>query len=921
MATGQVVENPSNKAVTRPTVTQTRDEDIDRKLRIYEIFQAFGNGKFPSNQQINVALTSAVESKMLTAPSKNLSSEGRELIKDLREVIDSAKYLWLTKNYNEEFQKFLYHTIQASTSPDSTNIKAPVSKDQAQDHGQQILQGLRTLGRLLVTNGQFRKLLEDFTLLGRDIAADASSTVTQKIRPNQDRLKNIDEPARDHTWHESPPSMGEIKKFLKSTVPGVSEDQSTGGIKGTADEHANQTNRNDIDQTTGATASLQSAKERVSNQIPDEHKEKAREVRDSTKARTKDYLNDKIPQERRDQTIYRLKKMVVEIQQHEDYMEAVDVLISLAEDYVGHAKSVTKDTHGEVKRTANDSDLQKAQHELKTLLENFADGTSMDDILDAADDLITDANNDPQFGHWARNLDHFIRKCLRQDGYILTAESTEEWNKLSEHGQYFLNDRYKEHTDRLTDEIKRFFDYMGKDPDSVAFGKKVQKLFLDLGQDRNGNLKFKPHLLNDVTDVIIPGFFENVRYVPIPRIEVSDPKIDAVIENVVVESENLMPNIFEIQADAFFRFGRKKIHSRSVHHFSVHVSQIQCDLKDVAYYVKKKQGFPSIKDTGVMDVYLGGKGLSFDMKLATAEANDRNRIFKVENVKVRISNLNIVLKQSNHKTLFGFFKPLLTGIVKSVVAKAAEVQIRRSFDQLDEQMWLVQKEYLKAKEAAKDQPPEETTNMVNMYIQAIQKRITDYKEKAAKKSAGVKVNVAHTKETSLFPNIDLPGGISSKATKYREMAREGSEWRSPIFDLGTANATSIPAPKKIARKSPHQNSRAKVNERQGTAGATGEEVGYTSLNSGGYDSASRDGSHIPGSGFSGTQSSGNGYQPRMSTATDSMNTAVEQDDFEAPHVGKYNVTRSQVAQDPRSMPYKGAKDTNVTSQDPSRQVY
>jgi hypothetical protein len=40
-------------------------------------------------------------------------------------------------------------------------------------------------------------------------------------------------------------------------------------------------------------------------------------------------------------------------------------------------------------------------------------------------------------------------------------------------------------------------------------------LFTDLGQDKNGNIQFKPHLLSDVTDVIVPGFFENLRYVPV----------------------------------------------------------------------------------------------------------------------------------------------------------------------------------------------------------------------------------------------------------------------------------------------------------------------------------------------------------------------------------------------------------------------
>ena len=55
----------------------------------------------------------------------------------------------------------------------------------------------------------------------------------------------------------------------------------------------------------------------------------------------------------------------------------------------------------------------------------------------------------------------------------------------------------------------------------------------------------------------------------------------------------------------------------------------------------------------------------------------------------------------------------------------------------------------------------------------------------------------------------------------------------------------------------------------------------------------------------------------MSSATDSLRTAVDQEDFEGTHVGKYNVTGSQFPQDPMSMPYKGARDTNIASQDPT----
>jgi hypothetical protein len=56
------------------------------------------------------------------------------------------------------------------------------------------------------------------------------------------------------------------------------------------------------------------------------------------------------------------------------------------------------------------------------------------------------------------------------------------------------------------------------------------------------------------------------------------------------------------------------------------------DLRDVSYYVKRKQGFPSVTDIGVADIFLGGNGLSFKMKLSTAEKSDRQNFFKVDKV-------------------------------------------------------------------------------------------------------------------------------------------------------------------------------------------------------------------------------------------------------------------------------------------------
>ena len=91
--------------------------------------------------------------------------------------------------------------------------------------------------------------------------------------------------------------------------------------------------------------------------------------------------------------------------------------------------------------------------------------------------------------------------------------------------------------------------------------------------------------------------------------------------------------------DNYFRWGRKKVANKNHNSITLSVSGIQMDLRDVSYYVKRKQGFPSITDLGVADIFLGGSGLSFKMKLSTAEKSDRQNFFKVDKVDVRSSDL------------------------------------------------------------------------------------------------------------------------------------------------------------------------------------------------------------------------------------------------------------------------------------------
>lgn len=160
------------------------------------------------------------------------------------------------------------------------------------------------------------------------MAGDAASKAANKVNPSDDELAQIDQPADDNTWHETPDfSKDNLKNQMKSRMPIGKQDAQD--VVGDATQAGHPTGSRDpadaanlaaqdqqqgtdsgVDASQGASAGLSSLKDK----LPEEHKDKAREYRD----RTSDYMKNKMPQERREQVIYRLKKMVTEVQSHPD---------------------------------------------------------------------------------------------------------------------------------------------------------------------------------------------------------------------------------------------------------------------------------------------------------------------------------------------------------------------------------------------------------------------------------------------------------------------------------------------------------------------------------------------------------------------------------------------------------------------------
>jgi hypothetical protein len=144
--------------------------------------------------------------------------------------------------------------------------------------------------------------VKDSTTLLRDIAGDAATNAAAKVKPSEEALAQIDRPAEDNTWHDPPDlSKGNVKAQLQSAYKG----SPAGDAKNAAASGADAAHQPDgtVDAQAGARVITDEAKSKVDP----ETRESVKETAENYRARTRQYLARKVPQERREQTIWRLK--------------------------------------------------------------------------------------------------------------------------------------------------------------------------------------------------------------------------------------------------------------------------------------------------------------------------------------------------------------------------------------------------------------------------------------------------------------------------------------------------------------------------------------------------------------------------------------------------------------------------------------
>ncbi|KAF8173636.1 hypothetical protein BJ912DRAFT_1024850 [Pholiota molesta] len=750
--------HPAKGSVTAPLDPQAKNADADRKIRLYGAVDALRHGKLPSNAQIESFLTSIADAH--PPAMEGLSREGKRLVEDAKQVVRTTREMVREKNADELLQGFVWHTRRVEKESLKGGIEVGPEGEKVQADRDQAVKHLRTIVTLVLTNAEVRKLLADVATIGRDLLARGAAQAAGALAPAPEALQRVNESApNDQFVTEGGRTAGPGETpVLEARVPGLGgahmhprEDEprvwregqngeqgekrpvgevgekvgekvqdatgAQGGVReqaGAVREHAEGAKEQAQDAAVQGMRGVQEAQDagdeeaveekkrgdNINDRIPQQHKDAAHDKLERGK---KFFTEEYFPEERRDQFIFRGKKVILECQKHDDYQESIRWLLSFIEEYAAHGRDAAGQGKEHVSGLTDDESLNLCIRELRTLLERFANNMSMDVIIDAVNALVDDARRDEGLRRWWTDVDAYVHKVLLEPGYVLEPDCNTQANKLRESGRVFFQDKYKDHFNNLFSSIGKWFGAMGEDPINRQLGEDWARLTKHLLFDSEGSLKFKPELWNDVRKVIFPSLVDQIGYIPIPRIEYTDDSLDLVVENLTLSGRNLLPNIVELEAHNFVRFSPySAIQDDHRHRVRVGFEQMQADMRDVKFYYRKKTGIARVRDAGVADVVLGGQGVSATIELISAR-HDPSSVFTIHSIHVKIDSLKFAIRDSNHDFLYKTLRPLATGLIKKQVGKAVRDALRTGLEYLDGELVAVRERiFTRTKEKEKD---------------------------------------------------------------------------------------------------------------------------------------------------------------------------------------------------------------------------
>lgn len=743
----------------QPLLPQYRDDttlqrELHQKLHSYQMIRALSKGFMPSNEQTIVNLRTLLGSDILNPENVDLSDSGRLLIRQTRRWLEQFIELLMHKNSEDQIQDFIWFLSKARISVDVEDIartasKARVKADTAAGGLETITcalppsltrplayNSLHTVGSLLLTNSDFRLFLSDVSTIGREVFKDAAFTLSEvaeeagkQVEPSKEEQAALKRPGLDEgpapTEQDLENGVAEVSKVVGNGVARV-------------------------------------AKEAESS------------------------LAEKVTGDEKEALMHRLQKAVLKLRKRPDYSESVSVISKLIQRYSMVYSRALQETVETVQADVHENRAtDRALLNFWTFLSSFGDHAKWEELEQRFKQVMSHSKNDPEFEELMTTLGNSLQELLTDPGFFDHAE--ERFGELREKSRNIGTDSsLRNDLDGLLAQAQTTFHSIMHDKDVANLfttSTKIATILSPAHQYTNDEL------VTDAVHVFIPLLINAIQYIPIPRLEVSTPEVDLLLENLILEPGKTVNHTsffpyklrLETYNDLEIRKARFKTTAHASSNVTIKIDGLSVRADEIGFWLRAHAGLLRLADEGIASFQLDERGI--DIHLDVEIGKERlEKIVTLNKVRVHIHKLNYTLRKSKFAFLGWILKPLLRPVIRKVMERQLAHAIADSLHAANREL-LYARERLRATRIADPQ------DLVT-FFRAIAARLTPAEDPDVYTRVGVS-----QPGKGVFKGVYAPGSVVKLWNEEALQAAERIEdyeqggWRNDVFDVHTTYMT------------------------------------------------------------------------------------------------------------------------------------
>ena len=596
-------------------------------------------------------------------------------------------------------------------------------------------ESLRTVGSLLLTNSDFRIFLGDLGTIGRQVFADTAFSLSEvaeeagkRLEPSEQESQTIKKPGSE----EGPPPTA---NDLGNGAADISKIVGNGMAKAGHDAFSS--------------------------------------------------LQDNVSGDQKETLLYRLKETVMKLRKRNDYSDSVSTLGLLIKRYaLAYSRAVDETISTAQDDVNTNTALDKAIKNFWSLISAFGDRAQWHLLEQKVNKVMDHAQRDPEFEDLMMDIGNSIQKLLTDPDFFESADKKiqELREKAKEVG---TESNLRNDIDETLLQLQVTFNSVREDTDVSNLITTTTKIFNILSPLHTATNK---DLIQDSLHVFIPLLIQAVQYIPIPRLEVSVPEIDLLLENLIIEPGRTVNNTsflpYKLRIETYNDLEIRKAHTlrtttstTSLVTVAVHGLSVRAD--EVGFWLRAHSGIFRLADEGIASFQLDERGIDIAIDVEIGKEK-LEKILTLKAVRVHVHKLSYSLRKSKFSWLAWIIKPLLRPIVRKVLEKQLATAIADGMHAANREL-LFARERLRATRISDPQD-------IRTFVKAIITRLTPAEDPDVYTAVGV------TPSKGVFKGVYAPGSV---VKLYEEEARQASErvddatvggggWRNEIFDVQTA---------------------------------------------------------------------------------------------------------------------------------------